>query len=436
MGGAARQGAPPRPLGLPLVVALLALLCLAPGAAGQVKPLEPPQLDATAWTLVDARDGERLAASSPHRYLPIASTTKLMTAYLTLAELPLERKLEAPAYDALPAESVLGLDAGERVTVRDLLVALMLPSANDAAMTLAEGVSGSVPRFVKRMNGAARKLGLGDTSYANPIGLDDPANGSSARDLAALTLELREDPRFRRIVAKPSATLKSGNGPRTVETRNTLLLEDDSVDGVKTGHTLGAGYVLVASAEREGVPLVSVVLGAGSESARDAASRELLDYGFSLYAPRRAVRRGEPVGTVPVADVDQPLELRAAAGRRVTAREDQSLAVELRAPSELQPPIAAGERLGRAVITLDGERVGAVPAVAAGAVAAPGTLDDLGTVLGVMLVVAGSILVAVAFLVAIRRSRGGRGGERERSSEQRSTSRERRMRQRQEGERT
>lgn len=419
---------------LPLLAVLGALLD-APGAAAA--PSDSPDLDARAWVLVDARDGERLAGRAASRQLPVASATKLMTTYLALAELPLDRKLEAPAYSALPAESVLGLRAGEKMTVRDLVVAMMLPSANDAAFTVAEGVSGSVPRFVKRMNGAARKLGLDDTSYANPIGLDDPLNGSSARDLAALTLELREDDRFRRIVAKPEARLESGAQPRTVQTRNTLLLGNGAVNGVKTGHTLGAGYVLVASAKRDGVPLVSVVLGAASESARDAESQRLLDYGFSLYGPRRAVRRGEAVAAVTVEGEDDPLELQAGRGERVTARADQSLAVEAVAPDRLEGPLQVGERVGRGVVTLDGRRVGSVPLVAGRAVAAPGVLDELGAPIAVILIAGGSILVAIAFAIANRRSRGERRSSGVgRTADQRATGRDRRRRRRQEDERT
>lgn len=419
-------------LALGALLALLACLWLLPsGSAAAAKAEGPPKLDARAWTLLDARDGEVLASKSPRSSVPIASATKLMTAYLALKDLPLDKLVEAPRYDAIPAESVLGLREGERISVRDLLVAMMLPSANDAAVTLATAVSGSVPRFVKRMNGAAAKLGLEDTSYANPIGLDDPLNVSSARDLAALTLILREDERFRKIVAKPEATLKTGAQRRTVNTRNSLLLSDDSVDGVKTGHTLGAGYVLVASAERRGVELVSVVLGAGSEDARDAESERLLDYGFSLYEQRPAVRRGEVLGSVPVSGEDDPLELEAARGERVRSREDQSLRFELIAPEEVEGPIAAGERLGRAVITLDGERVGTVPALAARAVAAPGVLDGLGGPVGVALVVVGFILIGVAIAAGVRgRRTGGGKPATERSTEERKMSQMERSRRR------
>ncbi|HKJ35356.1 MAG TPA: D-alanyl-D-alanine carboxypeptidase family protein [Solirubrobacterales bacterium] len=413
---------------LALLTAFAAVLAVEP--ANAAKDDSPPKLDARAWILVDARDGDVLAADSPGRSLPIASATKLMTAYLALRDLDLDKMVEAPGYDANPVESVLGLREGEEISVRDLLVAMMLPSANDAASALADAVSGSVPRFVKRMNGAAAKLGLDDTSYANPIGLDDPLNVSSARDLAALTLVLREDERFRKIVSKPDATLKTGAQRRQVSTRNTLLLGDGSVDGVKTGHTRGAGYVLVASAERKGVPLVSVVLGADSEGARDAESARLLDYGFSLYGPRRAVRRGEVVGTVAVSGEEDPLELEAATGERVRAREDQSVQYELVAPAEVEAPVGAGERIGRAVITLDGERAGAVSAVAAEVVAAPGLLESLGGPAGAILIVVGLILIVAAFALGVRRRSEPEEPESERSPEERELSQSRRRRER------
>jgi D-alanyl-D-alanine carboxypeptidase len=209
-----------------LVAVLVAVLFAAlwsPAASAATK--KPPQLDARAWILVDARDGEPLAGRSVSRSLPIASATKLMTAYLALRDLDLDEMVSAPAFSAAPAESILGLSEGERISVRDLLVAMMLPSANDAASAVATEVAGSIPRFVVRMNGAARKLGLDDTSCANPIGRDDPLNVSSARDLETLTLVLRENEQFRKIVARPEATLRSGDGTRRVRSRNTLLGE-------------------------------------------------------------------------------------------------------------------------------------------------------------------------------------------------------------------
>ena len=423
--------------GAVLCALLAGCLWLATGAPAQQatqsgpKGPEPPQLAASAWTLVDARDGTELAGKSGSKMVPIASTTKLMTAYLTLARFDdLDKKLVAPGYDPLPAESVLGLQRGEKISVADLLTAMMLPSANDAAYTLAEGVAGSVPRFVRQMNAAARKLGLEDTSYDNPIGLDSPGSGSSARDLAALTLILRKDKDFRRIVAQTSATLETGAMPRTIETRNTLMLADPSVDGVKTGHTIDAGYVLVASAKREGVPLVSVVLGTAGEAERDAASEELLDYGYSLYAPRKAVGRGEQLGSMPVTDgAEDDVGIEAAKSFRVTARRDQKLTTELKVPAAVTAPVSAGERIGLARILLDGKTVGKVGVVAAAPVAAESLIDKAGGPLAVLLIAGGSILLLIALVLAWRRSNRGmpKTTSRGRTAEERSETRRQRM---------
>ena len=320
-----------------------------------------------------------------------------MTAFLALRELPLDRTIPVPPYSAAPAESVAGLIEGERLTVRDLLVAMLLPSANDAAATVASGVSGSQEAFVTEMNAAAADLGLDRTSFANPIGLDDPLNFSTAADLADLTLELREDRTFREIVAMPEATLRSGAVERVVVTRNTLLLADPSVDGVKTGHTTEAGYVLVASAKREGVPLVSVVLGAASEAARDAETAELLEYGYSLYEERSAFREEEELASAPVSYEETPLGLLARRELPVVAREDQELEAEVDAPPFVEGPIDRGERIGRATVTLDGEVVGTVPLVAARGIAEPTWVDRIGG----PLVVAGIVALAVVILLAV-----------------------------------
>ncbi len=299
-------------------IAAAVLLAVAPAAPASAKG-GGPDLNASAWLLVDANDGQRLASSAPSRPLAIASATKLMTAYLALKELPLDRKLTAPQYDALPAESILGLHAGERATVENLLYSLILASANDSAVTIAEGVSGSVPAFVDEMNATAQRLGLDDTSYTNPIGLDAPGNHSSARDLAALAERLMRDRLFRRIADSTEATIETDQRTISIPTRNTLLLSDPTLTGIKTGHTLDAGYVLVGSATRDDVDLISIVLGAPSESARDAETAELLDYGFSNYSRRTPVSAGEALAEPELADQGETLRLvadRPAPGRR------------------------------------------------------------------------------------------------------------------------
>jgi D-alanyl-D-alanine carboxypeptidase (penicillin-binding protein 5/6) len=416
------------------LVAACALLLLssllAPGRASAAA--KPPKLDAAAWLLVDPRDGTELAGSHARQQRAIASTTKLMTAYVALQELKLSDKLEVPPYSPLPAESVAGLTEGERLTLHDLLLAMMLPSANDAAETVAVNVGGSEEKFVHRMNQAAADLGLDGTSYSNPIGLDEPGNYSTAQDLATLAEDLLGDKRFRRIVATPEADLKSGSVPRHVVTRNTLMLSDPTVDGVKTGHTLDAGYVLVASAKRQGVPLLSVVLGASSEATRDSESEELLDYGFSLYRNRSPFPAGRELASATVKYGDEPLALVSRGTVQVRAREDQQLKASIDAPEEVEGPIDEGERLGTATVTLDGERAGRVPLVAATAVAAPSWVDRAGGPWVVIAIALALVVILIAVTLAIRRRGGSRGDGGGRSSEERHRSRLERHRRREE----
>jgi D-alanyl-D-alanine carboxypeptidase (penicillin-binding protein 5/6) len=234
----------------------------------------------TAALVADAATGRVLYADHPHRRVEMASTAKLMTALVVLERAPLDGLFTVPAYAAAGDESRVGLATGERMSVRDLLRGMLLPSGNDAAAALATGVAGSLAAFVPLMNARARALGLRDTHFADPIGLD-PATRSSAADLMALTRVLRRNAFFRETVAEPSAALATGIAPRTVRNTNDLL-EDTAlhVDGVKTGHTDAAGYVLVGSATRGGRAVISAVLGTRSERARDQATRRLLAYGL------------------------------------------------------------------------------------------------------------------------------------------------------------
>src|SRR3954454_22863170 len=174
---------------------------------------------------------------------------------------------KATSYRTSPIESPIGVQPGEKMKVSDLMRGLLLESGNDAAMTLAQGVSGSTKAFVKAMNRRARQLGLTHTHYDHPIGLDGPGNYSSARDLVTLATVLRTNAFFKKIVDSPSGTLKTGVHPRTFANRNQLVAQYPWVNGVKPGHPRGAGYVLVGSGSRHGIQLISAVLGTPSENA-------------------------------------------------------------------------------------------------------------------------------------------------------------------------
>jgi serine-type D-Ala-D-Ala carboxypeptidase (penicillin-binding protein 5/6) len=370
-------------------------------AASAAQGRDAPAVDAEAAILLDAESGAVIAAEDARRRLPIASATKLMTALLTLERARASDVLTAAGYEPAPIESQIGLRDGERMAVRDLLVALLLESANDAAVTLAEGVAGGTAAFVGEMNARAGRLGLEDTSYENPIGFDDPGNYSTAADLGLLARRLMAKPRFRDIVEEPSLELRSGDVPRVVENRNELVGEASIVDGIKTGHTQGAGYVLVGSAEDDGNRVVSVVLGAGSEEARDEESLELLRYGLGQFVDRRPLRAGEPVADAAVAHQDGRLvELAAAEDVSLTALRGERVDTRIDAPAELEGPLRAGEEVGSAAV-LRGDRVAArVPLVTATDVPAPGFLTRVATTLRDHLAVVGAVVAALCVLLA------------------------------------
>jgi serine-type D-Ala-D-Ala carboxypeptidase (penicillin-binding protein 5/6) len=389
-----------------VAIAAATLLLGLPGAAFAAS--SPPRLDAKAWILLDPRDDSVLAAKAANKRLPIASATKLMTAYLALHELKPSQVVTTPPYRlSNPAEVTLGLRAGERIRVRDLLYALLLPSAGDAAETLAVAVSGSVQAFVNDMNRTARRLGLADTSYANPIGLDDPDNYSSAHDLVTLASILMRNRLFARIVNAPAATLSSGDHPRTVTSRNTLLGQAPWVNGVKTGHTLDAGYVLVGSGKRGSTTLISAVLGTPSEYTRDQTTLDLLDYGFSLYHPVEEVSQGEEVASPKLDYRSDHLPLIARAPLTVTVREGQRVATRVSAPGEVSGDVRNGQALGRVTVTVDGKRAAVTPLVAAHAVSAATTLDKAKSVVlnPIVLIALAGIVILVVLLLTMR----GRG---------------------------
>jgi D-alanyl-D-alanine carboxypeptidase (penicillin-binding protein 5/6) len=234
-------------------LALLLAICglaAVPATGRAAAPACPAAVTAPSAVVIEVSSGEAGCAKDADDRRPIASTTKLMTALLALERLKLRAKLPTSPYRPSPAESVIGLLPGERLTVRDLLHGLLVFSGNDAAMALAYGVSGSERAFVKAMNRRARQLGLTETHYENPIGLDAPGNYSSAHDLVKLATVLRTNAFFRKTVDLGAVTLRSGSRVRRFFNRNDLVRRYAWVNGVKTGHTRLAGYVLVGSARR------------------------------------------------------------------------------------------------------------------------------------------------------------------------------------------
>jgi serine-type D-Ala-D-Ala carboxypeptidase (penicillin-binding protein 5/6) len=380
-----------------LFVCAAASLAVALGARAAAADDARPEIAAPSAVLVDARDGHVLFRRSARARRAVASATKLMTALLSLEELRLRRRLAAAPYRAGPAESRINLRPGERMSVGDLLRALLLESANDAAVTLAHGVADSVDGFVERMNERAREMNLSDTRFANPIGLDQPGNFSSALDLSRLTRRLLRNDTFAAIVDLPQARLSTGSRPRTVANRNDLVRRVPWIDGVKTGHTLQAGYVLIGSGRRKGARLVSVVLGSPSEARRDSDTLALLDYGFGLYRRARAVRPGATVASADVAFYgDRRVRLIARRGLTLSVRRGQRVRTAVRAPDELEGPIRDGTPVGSVSVFRDGKRVALAPLVTAEPVPGAGTLRKI-----VHNLLRPGVLVTVVALVAL-----------------------------------
>ncbi len=305
------------------------------------------------------------------------------------------------------------------MSVHDLLLALMLPSADDAAEDLAYNVGHhSVARFVAMMNAEARALGLRHTHYSTPIGLDTPGNYSTAADLVKLAgYDLAHSPYFARIVALPKAVLRSGAHVRYVVNRNDLVAEFPWIDGVKTGHTSDAGYVLVASGQRHGMTLLSAVLGTPSETARDSDTLALLNYGFANFRIVKPVRTGQVLTrpTVQYRPGDHAALVAAAPFERVVPKQAH-VRVIVHAPPELTGPLRRHARLGTAVVLDNGRPVARIPLLLARALPAVSPLTIAARFITKPLMLLALVFVlgaglALAFIVRRRRrTRAVQGG--------------------------
>lgn len=372
------------------------------GGAGTPAPLAG--LQAREAILVEVDTGTTLFARDPDAEVPIASTTKLMTAYVTLERKPLERVLVAQPYDAEVGESLAHLTVGRGYSVASLLRGLLIPSGNDAAHTLAIDVGGSTANFVALMNAAAAKLGLTRTHYATPVGLDTPGNYSTAANLATLAQVLMRNWFFAKVVREPDADLPDGT---ELENSDDLIGEYPWLVGVKTGHTADAGYCLVGAASDGGVHLISVVLGDPSNAARDADTLALLRYGLHLY--RRvpiAVAGRTYLDVFTNGSTTGHVALAAERGASIVVPRSIRVAASISAPPMVHGPIAAGADEGAIVVREDGRVALEVPLVTVSAVRGAG---GAGIVVLVLLAVALAIVLAASLMLMRRRARGSAG---------------------------
>lgn len=351
-------------------------------AGGGTDPA-PPKVEAEAWALADADTGLYLTGENPDERLPVAATAIVMTALVALREVEAgDAKLEDEVTISKKAESYVGtvysnvgLISGETVTLRDLLVASLVPSGTDAVYAMAEHLGNGageagVDAFVARMNRQARAMGLRNTRFDNPAGLDSPGNYSSARDLAEIGREAMAYPEFAEIVGQTSASIGTNDRKIEVFTTNGLLSTYPLATGVKTGTSPEAGPSLVASAEGGGESYVAVVLDAGSEDGtpgdRFEDARSILEHGFARYEREALVARHEKYGELPLPyRGGESVEL--VATENVFGPVDAGGAerVERRVRTEKAPPSArAGEELGDVEVLVGGRRVGQSPLVA------------------------------------------------------------------------
>jgi D-alanyl-D-alanine carboxypeptidase (penicillin-binding protein 5/6) len=387
-----------------------AALALLPAGA-LAAPVRPPGIHVRAAALIDASTGQQLYGLHSRDELAIASTTKLMTALVVLQHARLGHVFTAPPVELAAEDSQIGLAAGQRMTVGDLLIAMMLPSADDAAYDLAYNVGGhSVGRFEAMMNAEAARLGLTHTHYSTPVGLDTPGNHSTADNLVALARYLlRTQPFLRHVVSLPSARIRVDGRTRVVTNLNTLVGRVRWVTGVKTGHTLDAGYVLVGSGHRDGMSLVSAVLGASGESARELDTLRLLDWGFGNFRVVSPVSEGQAVASRPVRGRSELHVSLVATGsfKRVLPRTTKVTTV-VRAPRELRGPLRRGALAGTIVVG-DGRVVlDTIPLrLARGVPAPPSTLSPT-TIAGPFTLVLLVLLLGVAVLRGRRERVTGR----------------------------
>lgn len=340
---------------------LAAMACLA-GAHAQVAA---PPLTARAWLLLDATSGQEIASHNADARIEPASLTKVMTAYLVFEALGQGRlapsqqvAVSTRAWKVAPGSSKMFLEPGTRVSVHDLLYGLLVQSGNDAAIALAEAVSGSVEAFVLRMNQKAGEMGLRGTHFASPHGLPDPGTYSTARDLSILAARLVRDYPELYKTYDSARTFTYNN--ITQSNRNRLLWVDPSVDGLKTGHTEAAGYCLIASAERPSGPdrrrLISVVMGTASDKLRTEESRVLLNWGFQGFKTVRLYAKGEALGTPQVwKGARDSVRIGLASDAYITVPVGAKVEPVIAKRQPLVAPLAAADQVGSLQVLVDGK---------------------------------------------------------------------------------
>ena len=349
----------------------LALLLPAASFALPVQLPEPPVLDAKAYLLYDFSSNQVLLNQNGNARMEPASLTKLMTAYLTFSAikqgtLKLDQSLTVPAGAAQNnnGESRMLLKPGQTVTVDELLHGLIVQSGNDAASTLAGKIGGTEADFVAMMNKEAQRLGMTNTHFANPVGMPDAQHYSSAYDLALMAAAIvRDYPEYYPLFGLRDYTYSNV----TQANRNRLLWLDPYADGMKTGHTETAGFCLVGSAKRDNRRLISVVLGAPSDSGRASESQKLLNYGFQSFDAVRLYQNSQPVTKVRIwkgTESHLNLGFRRDLFLSIPKGQFAQLKASIETRQPIVAPVTSGQQLGILKLSLAGKPYAEFPLVA------------------------------------------------------------------------
>jgi len=346
-----------------IVFALAALFVVGIATAQQPRPVPaPPIIGAKSYLVIDGQTGHELASLDPDQRLAPASLTKIMTAYVVFGALQDEQvRLEEPVTISEKAWRMQGsrmfIEVGKQVPVETLLLGLIVQSGNDASVALAEHVAGSEDVFAAIMNQTAQTLGMLSTNFVNATGWPDDNHYTTARDLATLARAMvRDFPEYYKWHSVKEFTFNDIRQPN----RNKLLWRDSSVDGLKTGHTEDAGYCLVASAQREGMRVISVVMGTSSEKARADGSQALINYSFRFFETRRLFGAGEKISTARVwKSANEYSNLGVSEDLFITiprgTYDDLESSIDI--PATLHAPVATGQPLAALKIDLHGEQL-------------------------------------------------------------------------------
>ena len=370
-----------------IVVAFMLFFFLL-GSYAFAAPMEvgvPLELTAASAILLEADTGTVIFEKNADEQRPVASVTKLMTLLLCLEELEegrlhMDDKVTVSQNAAGQIGSQALLDAGSAYPLKDLLRSTIIASANDAAVALAEHMAGTEADFALLMNQRAQELGMTDTCYVNATGLPAEGQHTTARDVATLALEVCRHPAYFEHAAVWMDTLTHPSG-RTTDLTNTnrLVRFYEGCDGLKTGSADDSRYCLAATAQKEGMRLIAIVLGVPNSQTRFDEARAMLDYGFAGYRRITLLNKGDLLGTQVPVHLGMTEQVDAAVGSGVSmllkAGQEKQLSLEVELPQQVEAPVEEGQTIGLVRVLLAGQVIAKVPAVAAQSVGMPGLVE-------------------------------------------------------------